>query len=130
VIWGKTSPALHQRFTEKQWLNLSKYAIIAFSIIALVLGYVAEDLVFWLVLFAWSGLGASFGPVILLGLFWRRMNGKGAIAGLISGTLVTIVWKQTPALAALLYELIPAFLVATLAAIAAANFTQRSTENA
>jgi sodium/proline symporter len=127
---GQNLPALHQRFTEKQWLNLSKYAIIAFSIIALVLGHVAEDLVFWLVLFAWSGLGASFGPVILLGLFWRRMNGKGAIAGLISGTLVTIVWKQTPALAALLYELIPAFLVATLAAIAAANFTQRSTENA
>jgi Na+/proline symporter len=76
---------------------------------ALVVGLLAEKLVFWLVLFAWAGLGASFGPTSILALYWRRTTRAGVIAGLLTGTAITFIWELTPALSARLYELIPAF---------------------
>ncbi|NIP79509.1 MAG: sodium/proline symporter, partial [Gemmatimonadetes bacterium] len=70
-------------------------------------GLVAEDLVFWLVLFAWAGLGAALGPTSILALYWKRATRAGVLAGLVVGTVTTIVWYLTPALKDRLYELIP-----------------------
>ncbi len=91
-------------------------AIDAFMVDPLALGVleIATDQVFWLVLYAWSGLGASFGPSLLLSLFWARTTKWGVLAGIISGTLITIIWKETSYLNEMIYELIPAF---TLSAI-------------
>ena len=86
-------------------------------IIAIFLGIVIEDLVFWFVLFAWAGLGAAIGPTSILALFWKRTTKAGVIAGLISGTLTVFIWKILPALSGLIYELIPAFFIALLATI-------------
>ena len=86
-------------------------------LVALVLGAVAEQLVFWLVLFAWAGLGAALGPTTLLALYWKRTTRAGIFAGLLSGTLTTFIWYLTPSLKARLYELIPAFLVSLLATV-------------
>lgn len=99
-------------------LVLYSRAVVALLVIAaLAVGLLAEALVFWLVLFAWAGLGASFGPTSILALYWRRTTRAGVIAGLVTGTAITFVWELTPALSERLYELIPAFaggLVATL----------------
>jgi sodium/proline symporter len=84
---------------------------------AVVVGLTAEALVFWLVLFAWAGLGASFGPTSILALYWRGTTRAGVIAGLVTGTAITFIWELTPALSSRLYELIPAFaggLIATV----------------
>jgi len=75
----------------------------------------AENLVFWLVLFAWAGLGAALGPTAILALYSRRVTRAGVFAGLVTGTLTTIGWYLTPTLKSRLYELIPAFFVALLA---------------
>jgi Na+/proline symporter len=83
-------------------------------IAALLLGKIASKYVFWLVLFAWGGLGASFGPTLLLSLFWKKTTKPGIIAGLVSGTTVVIVWSQVPGLKSLMYELVPAFIVSAL----------------
>ena len=83
--------------------------------VALILGWLAESLVFWLVLFAWAGLGAALGPASILAIYWKGLTRAGVFAGLVTGTLVTFIWNLTPALDALLYELIPAFTLGFLA---------------
>ena len=69
-------------------------------------------IIFDFVLYAWSGLGAAFGPVIILGLLWKKTTKQGAIAGMLTGAVVTVVWKNVEALKAIVYELVPAFLLA------------------
>jgi sodium/proline symporter len=93
--------------------------------VALVLGWLAESLVFWLVLFAWAGLGAALGPTSILALYWRGLTRAGVFAGLVTGTLVTFVWGLTPGLDARLYELIPAFALALLATVGVSLVTRR-----
>lgn len=84
-----------------------------------------------LVGYAWAGLGAAFGPVILLSLFWSRMTLKGAMAGIISGALVVIVWSQLKTLGGIfsVYELLPAFIISTLAIIIVTMITARPEES-
>jgi sodium/proline symporter len=88
----------------------SRLAVLCLVLVALILGFFAKDLVFWLVLFAWAGLGASIGPTSILALYWKGTTKTGVIAGLITGTLITIIWHYTPMLKTLIYELVPAFI--------------------
>ncbi|HSR42566.1 MAG TPA: sodium/proline symporter, partial [Longimicrobiales bacterium] len=87
----------------------SRLVVVALVGAALLLGMAAENLVFWLVLFAWAGLGAALGPTSILALYWRGTTRAGVFAGLAVGTVTTIVWYSVPALKSRLYELIPAF---------------------
>jgi SSS family solute:Na+ symporter len=107
----------------------SRVMVAGLVLVALGMGWLAESLVFWLVLFAWAGLGAALGPTSILALYWRRLTRAGVFAGLLTGTVVTFVWNLTPALDALIYELIPAFPLAFLAAVLASWMT-RPPENA
>jgi Na+/proline symporter len=102
---------------EKKLTLLSRLAIVVLVIIAVILGVVIEDLVFWFVLFAWAGLGAAIGPTSILALFWRRTSRAGVAAGLVTGTVVVFAWKSIPLLSGLMYELIPAFFLALAATI-------------
>lgn len=74
--------------------------------------------VFWFVLFAWSGLGAAFGPLLLLGLTTERVTRWGALAGVVTGFGVTVAWKLTGLSDRLIYELVPAFFLSALAVLA------------
>jgi sodium/proline symporter len=110
--------------TQRHLVFVSRVVILILVILALGLREAATDLVFWLVLFAWSGLGASFGPPLILSLFWARTTKWGVFAGLLSGTIVTIIWNQTSYLSNLLYELIPAFSVSVVAVILVSLLTK------
>lgn len=79
---------------------------------------------FWLVLFAWAGLGAALGPTTLLALYWKGTTRAGIFAGLVSGTVTTFVWYLTPALKDRLYELIPAFAVSLFATVVVSALTR------
>jgi SSS family transporter len=109
---------------QKKLVFLSRVVVLIMVIAALVLAKIASRYVFWLVLFAWGGLGASFGPTILLSLFWKKTTKPGIIAGLISGTAVVIVWNQIPQLKNMIYELVPAFIVSTLLTIIISLMTE------
>ncbi len=63
---------------------------------------------------AWGGFGAAFGPVILLSLFWRRMTYKGAIAGVVGGALVDVLWRILLTDSTGIYEIVPGFLCGLL----------------
>ncbi len=99
---------------ELKKLRLSRYVVVLSGIFALALAYVARDLVFWLVLFAWGGLGASLGPALIFSLFWKRTTRPAVVVGMITGTVVTIVWKLLLKESTGIYELIPAFFCSAL----------------
>jgi sodium/proline symporter len=99
-------------------------AVLAGRIAVLVLGAAAlavslqnVRVVFWFVLFAWSGLGAAFGPVLLLSLWTDLLTRSGVIAGMLTGFGVTVAWKLSGLSERVIYELVPAFVAATVAAL-------------
>jgi len=103
----------------------SRASVLAGRIAVLVLGAAAlavslhnVRVVFWFVLFAWSGLGAAFGPVLLLSLWTKLPTRKGVIAGMLTGFGVTVAWKLSGLSDRVIYELVPAFILATAAALA------------
>lgn len=97
---------------DKELLIVSKVAVIVVSIIAYALALNPENTVMGLVSYAWAGFGAAFGPAMLLSLFWKRMTMKGALAGMITGGLMVVLWNQFFAASTGLYELVPAFFIA------------------
>lgn len=76
-----------------------------------------------LVSYAWAGFGAAFGPVLLLSLYWQSMNRYGALAGIIVGAVTVVVWKQITGGIFDLYEIIPGFILATIAVVAVSKMT-------
>jgi SSS family transporter len=80
--------------------------------------------VFWLVLYAWGGLASSFGPLIVLSLYWKRVTRAGAIAGMVAGSATVVVWKNVPALSGFLYELVPGFAVSLLTIVIVSLLTR------
>jgi SSS family solute:Na+ symporter len=115
--------------SQKKLVFLSRIVVLALVVASLVFGIVAQKLVFWLVLFAWGGLGASFGPPLLLALFWKRTTKAGAASGFISGTAVTIIWNQVAALKSIIYELVPAFIVSAILTVFVSLITQPPEES-
>ncbi|MFO7767778.1 MAG: sodium/proline symporter [bacterium] len=105
------------RLEEAQKLRLSRVVVIAAGVAALVFAWLAQDLVFWLVLFAWGGLGAAFGPALILSLYWGGTTRQGIVAGMITGAVVTIIWKQWFSDPTGIYELVVSFPAALLAIV-------------
>lgn len=104
-----------QEISQKKLVLYSRMVVFVLVVISLIFGFLAEELVFWLVLFAWAGLGAAIGPTSILALYWRGTTRAGVFAGMITGTVVTITWYFTPILKGFIYELIPGFIAALLA---------------
>lgn len=105
-------------------LTLNRVVVVVAGVAALVFAYAAQDLVFWLVLFAWGGLGAAIGPALILSIAWPGTTRAGVVAGMITGAVATIVWKQFYSGPTGIYELLVAFPLA-LAAIVAVSAATR-----
>jgi len=97
---------------QERLVNLSRLATVCVGVVAFVLALSAEALVYDLVLYAWAGLGACFGPTLLLTLWWKRTTKQGVWAGMIVGMVTIIVWYNVSILHETLYELIPGFFLA------------------
>ncbi|WP_139491541.1 sodium/proline symporter PutP [Brevibacillus dissolubilis] len=102
--------------SDKELMLVSRLSVLIVSVIAVVIAFDKTGTILSLVGYAWAGFGAAFGPVILLSLYWKRMNKWGALAGIIGGAATVIIWASVPALVSSLYEIIPGFIVG-LAAI-------------
>ena len=84
--------------------------------------------IFSIVSFAWSGLGSSFGPALLLALWWKDITRKGVIAGLFTGSIVTIVWGSNPYLQDIITERFISFALAFLAIIIVSKYRKENIE--
>ncbi len=105
--------------SNKELLWVSRLGVVAISLIALYMALSPKSSILHLVSYAWAGLGGAFGPVILISLFWKRMNLIGAQCGVLTGALVVIVWPYLKSFGQVfhLYELLPAFVLGCLAII-------------
>lgn len=103
--------------TDKQVLIISRITTVVVAVIAMILASDQNSSVFTLVSYAWSGFGAAFGPLILFSLFWKRTTLKGAVAGMLGGGCLSLVWslwiKKLGGIFGV-YELLPAFLFSGL----------------
>ena len=88
--------------------------VLAVALLAIWIARDPESRVLGLVSYAWAGLGAAFGPVVLLSVFWQRMTRNGALAGMLAGAATVLLWKQT---GSALYEMVPGFLAGTVAVV-------------
>ena len=107
----------HLDLDDKKLMTIARFSLAIIAVIGVGIAWNPNSSVFGIVSFAWAGFGATFGPVVLLALFWRRSNKYGALFGMISGGIMVFVWKYAirPIGGAWnIYELLPAFLVAIL----------------
>lgn len=101
--------------SDKELMWVSRAAVMVIAITAYLLALDPNSSVMGLVSYAWAGFGSSFGPVILLSLFWKRLTMKGAVAGMVVGGATVVLWENLPALAGTgLYSLMPGFALALI----------------
>ena len=115
------------RLDDKKNLLIARLGVIAIAIIAVFFALNPNSSIFRVVSFAWAGFGATFGPVMLFALFWKRCNKYGAIAGMISGAIMIFVWKfgVRPLGGAWdIYELLPAFIVGCIMIVVVSLLTK------
>ncbi|MCB1184156.1 sodium/proline symporter [bacterium] len=104
--------------SQARLVAIGRWATLGVGLVGFLLAWRAQDLVFNMVLYAWAGLGAAFGPPLLLSLYWRRTSRAGVLAGFVSGTVVVVAWYNVAPLKAALYEMIPGFAAALVATVA------------
>ena len=115
-------PQAHER--ELVWFG--RAMVLAVALVAIYIAMDPTSLVLSLVSYAWAGFGAAFGPVILISLWWKRMNRYGALAGMVVGAMTVLIWHQGAWFG--LYEIIPGFLFGTLAIFVVSLLTEPPTE--
>jgi len=99
---------------QREVVLVGRLCVIVISAVALVLALRPNDTILGIVAYAWGGFGAAFGPLILFALFSRRTSWPAALAGMIAGTVVLVVWKQV-GLSEQMYEIVPGFAANCLA---------------
>ena len=108
---------LNKKASDKQVMAMSRLTLLAIALIAIVIALDENSVIFTIVSFAWAGFGATFGPLILFSLFWKRMTRAGAIAGMIGGAGMVFLWKLVISKlggAFGIYELLPAFIFSSI----------------
>lgn len=112
-------------------MNVSRVVLLLIAVVGMVIAWDEDSVIFTIVSFAWAGFGATFGPVMLFSLFWKRINRAGAIAGMLSGGIMVFVWNQflSPLGGVFaIYELFPAFIISSIVIVAVSLCTKEPSE--
>lgn len=118
--------------TKRTSMIIAKVTLVLIAAVAVVLAWDKNSSVFQIVSFAWAGFGATFGPVVLLALFWKRSTMWGALSGMVVGGAMVFIWKYLIApLGGVLgiYELLPAFLAAIIVNIVVSLLTKKPSQD-
>jgi sodium/proline symporter len=106
-----------KKATDKQVMLVTRITLVVIAVVAVLLALDEKSIIFDLVSFAWAGFGATFGPLMIFSLFWKRINRAGAIAGMVSGASMVFIWKlRISELGGIfkIYELLPAFIISSI----------------
>ncbi len=117
---------LKKNATDKQVMLMSRITLAVIAAVAIVIALDANSVIFNIVSFAWAGFGATFGPLMLFSLFWKRTNRAGAIAGMVSGAAMVFAWKLGISRLGgvfAIYELLPAFIFSSVMIVAVSLLT-------
>lgn len=129
-----------KEISEEKLVLYSRFAVLFIMTLSVWLAFSAEEFVFWMILFAFGGLGACFGPALLLTFYWKRTTGPGVLTGMVLGLITVILVKQQPEwtyvitdfkqlsadlLFGITYEAVPGFIVATLATVLVSLVTKK-----
>lgn len=121
------SGLLKKDATDKQVMNVSRITLVLITLIAIVIALDENSVIFSIVSFAWAGFGATFGPLVVFSLFWKRINSAGAVAGMVGGGCMVFLWKLVIAKAGgifAIYELLPAFIFSSLCIVVVSLLTK------
>ncbi len=114
--------------TDKQVMWLSRTVLLLITVIGIVIAWNENSVIFKVVSFAWAGFGATFGPLMIFSLFWKRTTRAGAIAGMLSGGAMVFIWKLIlNPLGGLwtIYELLPAFVISSVFIVVVSLLTKK-----
>ncbi|MDG2392574.1 MAG: sodium/proline symporter PutP [Thalassotalea sp.] len=115
--------------SEKQLVTAGRISVLLVALVSVFLAYDRDSSILSLVSNAWAGFGAAFGPLIILSLYWKRMNKHGALAGMLTGAGTVLVWIYAPitingnSLSSIMYEIVPGFIFSTIAIILVSRLT-------
>jgi len=121
-----------KKMSNKTSMLLARLTVVLITVIAVFFAWNPKSSVFRIVSFAWAGFGATFGPLMLLSLFWKRCNKYGAIAGLIAGGVMVFLWKFVIAKLGgvfAIYELLPAFALNAVVTVIVSLLTPKPDED-
>ena len=113
--------------TDKQVMVASRITLLVLALIGVIIALDEDSVIFNIVSFAWAGFGATFGPLMIFSLFWKRINKPGAIAGMISGAGMVFLWKLVISKlggAFAIYELLPAFIFSCICIVVVSLLTK------
>lgn len=100
----------------KELVWISRVSVLLITILATTLALAPNDTIFGIVKFAWGGFGAAFGPVVIMSLYSRKTSSASAIAGMLAGSIVMLVWYFT-GLSVYMYEILPGFVAGLIVMI-------------
>lgn len=109
--------------TDAELVLIGRICVAAVAVLAIILAYDRDSSILKLVSNAWAGFGAAFGPLIVLGLYWKRMTFPGALAGIVVGASTVLVWIYAPltidgkSLSSFVYEIVPGVLFSSVAIV-------------
>ncbi|MBQ8506840.1 MAG: sodium/proline symporter [Clostridia bacterium] len=113
--------------SDKQVMIISRITLLVLALIGIVIALDENSVIFQIVSFAWAGFGATFGPLMLFSLFWKRTNRAGAIAGMLSGAGMVFLWKLVISKLGgvfAIYELLPAFIFSSICIVVVSLLTK------
>ena len=119
---------VRKKATDKQVMLVTRITLLVIALVAIVIALDENSVIFTIVSFAWAGFGATFGPLMLFSLFWKRTTRAGAIAGMVSGAATVFFWKLVirPLGGVLnIYELLPAFIVSAICIVVVSLLTKK-----
>ena len=130
-LYGSFARTRDAKVSGNRMVLYSRMAVFAIALVAAVMAWNPSKTILALVAFAWAGFGASFGPTILLSLYWKRLSAMGAFAGMITGAVVVMIWGNVsggPGGIFDLYEIVPGFVGNLAVALAVSRMSQPSKE--
>lgn len=123
-------PLIHPRASSKELLIVSRLGVLAVGVIAFFIAFYRTDTIYALVNYAWSGIGASFGPLVILSLYSKKVNQYGAWAGILGGAVISAVWPLfNRLLPHPIYPLVPAFFFSLFLILLVSNLTKKKSQH-
>jgi len=119
---------LRPNASQRELVWVGRFSVILVAMVALVLAHNPDNTIMDLVAYAWAGFGCSFGPVIIFSLFCSRMTGAAALVGMIVGAMTVVIWERLTVFEIIpfsLYEMVPAFLLSSLAIVVVSWFDSK-----